>query len=270
MNPFPYETPSRVMRRLEAADDVELPSLPELDMFEHSGMNDSSASLSISPLPEIISRETTIVPGTFHSMPPLPPQSRLSRHSSSPTSSGDRGAASSRITVTKRGEEPREEFFEVDRIHPVPSAQDIASLLVDGPSLLEESMELSLGSIPGLPGEQNLSLEDALEAVSLSNSRKSPSPVSEPEVSIDVCYVVALRIEHLVVIDSFRSFTQLHLRIQTKTHAASSRGLPEYSKLPIQQFAEKQYESSLCLASDTKEHSVSSYPQWGCRRDTYA
>ncbi len=179
------------MRRIEEAENVELPSLPELDMFEHSGVDESSASLSISPFAEIDSRKATVVPGFSQSTSSLLSQSRSSRRSISVLSSAA-STMTSRTAGAKRRDEPPEGFFEADRIDPVASVDDLASLLIDEPSLLGESME---GSILDLPGEQDLSLEDALESINLSSSRKSPSPVLEPEVSFDVQYVGVFRIE---------------------------------------------------------------------------
>ncbi|KAF9515240.1 hypothetical protein BS47DRAFT_1391776 [Hydnum rufescens UP504] len=173
---LPYETPSRVMRRIEDAEREEMPSLPPLPSFEMStDENNDSTKSSIPPFNEADTKETYF-PGPSQSTPPQSLSSRSLRPISTVSSSRERFAASIVTSRSSSVKQPRllDDSFGVSQIEPTPlSFNDLSAEVLDDDAQSKDAAAFVPAhvSFHDLSDDQALSITDALESVSLSSDR---------------------------------------------------------------------------------------------------
>jgi hypothetical protein len=193
---LPYETPSRVIRCIEDAENEEMPSLPPLPSFEMSMDDDNdSTKSSIPPFNEADTKEVSF-PGPSQSTPPQSFGSRSVRLTSTVSSSRERFAAS--IVTSRSGSIKApglvEDSFNISPIERAPfSFDDLSAVVVDEEPQPKEmpSFVPAHISLPDGSDGQALSITDALESVSLSSDRdvdelEHESSVSTRQISLPI------------------------------------------------------------------------------------
>ncbi|KAG1860628.1 hypothetical protein DFJ58DRAFT_715534 [Suillus subalutaceus] len=187
------ETPSRIWRRIQAADEGEPPSLPSLPAFDDSDHNSTDDGLDILPV------HSTPAPLSAHTVTStIRLQSSTSSTARFASSLASRSVSAKSSSASRTYPYPRSpvQSFEASAITSLPHESDENTEPEDSP--LADSRR----SIPEshLPPEENemddMSLEDALQSVSRSSSPFSPEiPLDNPTPRKKYDYSMSLRSE---------------------------------------------------------------------------
>jgi hypothetical protein len=172
------ETPSRILRRVDAAMDDELPSIPPPSFLSDSGEHLSPDESSIMPtFQESIASSGQPMRNRSHSTPlhSAPPQLFGSRSTRS-TASQERFAASlhnSKLSEgSNRGRSEFEPSFEVSKIEHAPHHLSGLSALVVDNQINHETLSLGMPALS--EDDEHMSPRSgSLESVSLSSSSRS-------------------------------------------------------------------------------------------------
>ncbi|KAG1881054.1 hypothetical protein F4604DRAFT_1992869 [Suillus subluteus] len=194
------ETPSRIWRRIQAADEGEPPSLPSLPAFDDSGAQDSDSDHhSTDDGLDILPVHSTPAPLSAHTVTStIRLQSSTSSTARFASSLASRSVSAKSSSASRTYPYPRSpvQSFEASAITSLPHESDENTEPEDSP--LADSRR----SIPEshLPPEENemddMSLEDALQSVSRSSSPFSPEiPLDNPTPRKKYDYSMSLRSE---------------------------------------------------------------------------
>ncbi|KAG2358530.1 hypothetical protein BDR07DRAFT_268225 [Suillus spraguei] len=194
------ETPSRIWRRIQAADEGEPPSLPSLPAFDYSGAQDSDSDQhSTDDGPDILPVHSTPAPISAHTVTStIRLQSSTSSTARFASSLASRSVSAKSSSASRTYPYPRSpvQSFEASAIASLPHESDENTEPEDSP------LARSRQSIPEshLPPEENevddMSLEDALQSVSRSSSPFSPEiPLDNPTPRKKYDYSMSLRSE---------------------------------------------------------------------------
>lgn len=205
------ETPSRIWRRIQAADEGEPPSLPSLPAFDDSGAQDSDSDQhSTDDGPNILPVHSTPAAVSVHTATStIRLQSSTSSTARFASSLASRSVSAKSSSASRTYPYPRSpaQSFEVSAIASLPHESDEITEPEDSP------LAYSRHSVPEshLPPEENevddMSLEDALQSVSRSSSPFSPEiPLDNPTPRKKYDYSMSLRSEpqvNALLLDSY-------------------------------------------------------------------
>ncbi|KAG1737174.1 hypothetical protein EDB19DRAFT_995876 [Suillus lakei] len=194
------ETPSRIWRRIQAADEGEPPSLPSLPAFDDSGSQDSDSDQhSTDEGLDILPVHSTPAAFSAHTATStIRLQSSTSSTARFASSLASRSVSAKSSSASRTYPYPRSpaQSFEASAITSLPHESDENTEPEDSP------LARSRRSIPEshLPPEENevddMSLEDALQSVSRSSSPLSPEiPLEDPTPRKKYDYSMSLRSE---------------------------------------------------------------------------
>ncbi|KAG2137784.1 hypothetical protein BD769DRAFT_1384914 [Suillus cothurnatus] len=194
------ETPSRIWRRIQAADEGEPPSLPSLPAFDDSGAQDSDSDHhSTDDSPDILPvHSTPAAVSVYTATSTIKLQSSTSSTARFASSLASRSVSAKSSSASRTYPYPRSpvQSFEVSAITSLPHESDENTEPEDSP------LARSKRSVPEshLPPEENetddMSLEDALQSVSRSSSPFSPEiPLDNPTPKKKYDYSMSLRSE---------------------------------------------------------------------------
>ncbi|KAG2345767.1 hypothetical protein BDR05DRAFT_960035 [Suillus weaverae] len=194
------ETPSRIWRRIQAADEGEPPSLPSLPAFDDSGAQDSDSDQhSTDDGPDILPVHSTPAAVSAHTVTStIRLQSSTSSTARFASSLASRSVSAKSSSASRTYPYPRSpaQSFEVSSIASFPHESDENTEPEDSP------LAHSRHSVPEshLPPEEDemdeMSVEDALQSVSRSSSPFSPEiPLDNPTPRKKYDYSMSLRSE---------------------------------------------------------------------------
>ncbi|KAG1774133.1 hypothetical protein EV702DRAFT_1126979 [Suillus placidus] len=194
------ETPSRIWRRIQAADEGEPPSLPSLPAFDDSGAQDSDSDQhSTDDGPNILPVHSTPAAVSAHTATStIRLQSSTSSTARFASSLASRSVSAKSSSASRTYPYPRSpaQSFEVSSIASFPHESDENTEPEDSP------LAHSRHSVPEshLPPEEHemddMSVEDALQSVSRSSSPFSPEiPLDNPTPRKKYDYSMSLRSE---------------------------------------------------------------------------
>ncbi|KZT21624.1 hypothetical protein NEOLEDRAFT_1073349, partial [Neolentinus lepideus HHB14362 ss-1] len=196
------ETPSRIWRRIQEAENEEMPSLPSIPVFEDSQVNESEFE-SQDP-----NESEDLLP--VHSTPAMPSSHGPTRSTIRPpssTSSTARFASSiasrsittkSALSVSRRSSSRKQdgESFDVSIIPSIPNVskgEAESDMDMDVDEVVQRPKKVNISNPPPEDEDlQDLSLSEALEPVS---RRNSPRPSYAPTPRKDYDYSISLRSE---------------------------------------------------------------------------
>ncbi|EPQ56284.1 hypothetical protein GLOTRDRAFT_115600 [Gloeophyllum trabeum ATCC 11539] len=201
------ETPSRIWRRIQAVENEEMPSLPSLPVFEDSAASDSQSE----------SQDDANDSGDFlpiHSTPAVssvhgatrstirPPSSTSSTQRFANSIASRSTATKSALSVSRASSSHRQDqdSFDVSIIPSIPNVtREAAERDMEEEDVAERHRNFKSGAATSNAEEdelQDLSLSDALEPVSRSNSpRPTHAPSGKPTPKKNYDYSVSLRSE---------------------------------------------------------------------------